>query len=329
VRHHVLGFIMRIISSHTPLPQDLRGCVVAIGNFDGMHRGHQQLLATAKTLADKMGKPWGVVTFEPHPRSFFKPHEPVFRVTPFELKSRLIAATGADFLVALDFDAALANQEHGDFVDTVLMVQLGASHIVSGYDFHFGKARKGNPAALLAHGAAKGFGVTIVNQVSDEDAGHSAFSSSSIRNALRHGHMEDASHELGYPWMVLGEVVPGDQRGRTIGFPTANIIVEPGTEPARGIYAVFARDIAGGPTWMGAGYFGDRPTFNTNRTFLEVYLLDQDIDLYGKTLLVSFISMIRPDKSFTSVEDLIAQMKDDCKKARDILAKSKVPKHFD
>ena len=159
----------------------------------------------------------------------------------------------------------------------------------------------------------------------DEGAGHLTFSSSNIRQSLQRGQPRQAAQELGYDWMICGTVVPGDQRGRAIGFPTANIVVETGVEPARGIYATLVRESGKvEPLWMGAGYFGDRPTFNTNRTFFEVYLLDQDIDLYGRELIVQFVDLIRPDQSFKSVEALVAQMKSDCEAARKILNRRKV-----
>jgi riboflavin kinase / FMN adenylyltransferase len=309
------------LSTLDQIPAHIKNGLVAIGNFDGVHRGHQQLLNVAKTEASKRGCSWGILTFEPHPRSFFKPQDPVFRLTPAHLKARLVQEMGADFMLTLDFNASLANQEHEDFIRNILVEKLGVAHVVTGYDFHFGKGRRGNPESLSHLGEAHGFAVTSVDQVSDDGDTRSPFSSSSVRTSLRRGHMREATRELGYHWMIMGEVVPGDQRGRTIGFPTANIILEAGAEPSRGIYAVMARDVSGGPSWMGAGYFGDRPTFNTNRTFLEVYLLDQDIDLYGRTLEISFIEMIRPDKSFKSVEELIAQMKMDCEQARMILSR--------
>ncbi len=301
----------------------LKGGVVAIGNFDGLHRGHQQLLAIARAEAAKRGVPWGILTFEPHPRSFFKPSEPIFRLTPRHLKARLARALGVDFILCLDFDEALSSSVPEDFIKTHLVDQLGVAHVVTGYDFHFGKGRKGTPDTLRTMGARHGFGVTVVDQVTDDGDGRAPFGSSSIRSSLRRGHVREAARELGYDWIVMGEVVHGDQRGRTIGFPTANIIVEAGAEPLRGIYAVEARDAAapsGTPAWQGAAYFGDRPTFNTNRTFLEVYLLDQDLDLYGMQMMVSFVDLIRGDKTFRSVDELVAQMKVDCNETRRILS---------
>jgi riboflavin kinase / FMN adenylyltransferase len=299
---------------------NLRGGVVAIGNFDGLHRGHQELLMIAKDQAAQQGKPWGILTFEPHPRTFFKPGEPVFRLTPAPLKARLAKAFGADFLVTLAFNGEVAAMSPEDFITSYLVDQLGVSHVVTGYDFHFGKGRKGTSETLTKAGAADSFGVTVVDQVTDDGDGRAPFASTSIRSALRRGHVRAAAQELGYNWIVMGEVVHGDKRGRTIGFPTANIIVDAGAEPFRGIYAVDVYDAADSKQrWMGAAYFGDRPTFNTNRTFLEVYMLDQDIDLYDRTLMVSFVDMIRGDKTFRSVDDLILQMKDDCTTARQIL----------
>lgn len=304
-----------------PLPDNLRGGVVAIGNFDGVHRGHQALLAQARDIAKRDGRPWGVVTFEPHPRSFFRPQQPVFRLTPPALKYRLLKALGADFISMVNFDKELAQLSPDEFVHQELTQRLGAAHVVAGFDFHFGEGRRGHADTLRQ----LGLDVTSVAEVTDERVGHLAFSSSNVRASLRQGQMRQAAQELGYDWMICGTVVPGDQRGRSIGFPTANIVVEPGVEPARGIYATLVRESGKAePLWMGAGYFGDRPTFNTNRTFFEVYLLDQDIDLYGRELTVQFVDLIRPDQSFTSVDALVSQMKMDCEAARKILTAQKV-----
>jgi riboflavin kinase/FMN adenylyltransferase len=313
---------MKVIAARDAVPPEFRGAVIAIGNFDGVHRGHQTLLETAMAEAARLGRPWGVLTFEPHPRTFFKPSEPVFRLTPPPLKARLIAALGASFTAILDFDREFSSLEPDEFALHHLVARLGAAHVVTGYDFHFGKGRRGSPAMLRDYGKAHGFGVTTVDQVTDEGDTHSPFSSSSIRQALRHGHVTDAAHELGYRWLVMGEVVHGDQRGRAIGFPTLNIVAEPGTEPFRGIYAVRVRDagVAGSAFWPGAGYFGDRPTFDTGRTFLEVHLIGFDGDLYGRTMLVEFVELIRPDRRFASVAELVAQMTADCTDATRLLA---------
>jgi len=307
---------MRLLTAHDAVPADFKDAVVAIGNFDGVHRGHQKLLAATRAKAESEGRPWGVLTFEPHPRTFFKPSEPVFRLTPLALKARLIAALGASFTVVLDFNRELSSLEAADFVSGHLVERLGVAHVVTGYDFHFGRGRKGSPASMVAFGASHGFGVSIIEQVTDEGDLHSPFSSSSIRRALRHGHMADAARELGYHWTVMGEVVKGDGRGRTIGFPTLNIVLDPGAEPFRGIYAVRVREAKkGAVAWQGAGYFGDRPTFETARTFLEVYLIGFSGDLYGRTLLVEFVDLIRPDRRFETIADLSSQMQKDCAEA--------------
>jgi riboflavin kinase / FMN adenylyltransferase len=242
-------------------------------------------------------------------------------LTPPALKLRILKALGADFVSVVNFDDNLAGLSPEAFVAQELTQKLGASNVVAGFDFHFGKGRKGNVDTLRE----LGLNVTRVAEVTEVGAGDLPYSSSSIRNALRQGQISRASEALGYDWTIMGTVVPGDQRGRTIGFPTANIIVETGVEPERGIYATQVREVGHPhPIWMGAGYFGDRPTFKTNRTFLEVYILDETLDLYGRQLLVSFVELIRPDQSFMSVEALITQMKDDCEKARAILAARKV-----
>ncbi|MEI7598663.1 MAG: bifunctional riboflavin kinase/FAD synthetase [Aestuariivirga sp.] len=305
---------MQLIAGLSPVPETCRGGVVAIGNFDGVHRGHQTLLACAADEAARIGCPWGVMSFEPHPRSFFRPDEPVFRLTPAALKARLVAALGSSFMAVLDFDKALSELSPEEFVRLHLVERLAVKHVVMGYDFHFGKGRKGSPATMTELGAKFGFGVTIVEQVTDEGDQHSAFSSSAIRQALRHGHVTAAARDLGYHWTVLGEVVRGDQRGRTIGFPTINIILDKGADPFRGIYAVRVRDALqpDAVMWSGAGYFGDRPTFDTGRTFLEVYLIGFDGDLYGRQMFVEFIDLIRGDKRFASIDELVTQMKADC-----------------
>jgi riboflavin kinase / FMN adenylyltransferase len=316
--------MMHLLLAQTAVPEHLKGCVVAIGNFDGMHRGHQVLLDVAQAEAERLGRAWGILTFEPHPASYFRPNEPVFRLSPFPLKARLAKAYGAELLAVVDFNVDTAASTPEEFVLRHLVQRLGVCHVVTGYDFHFGKGRKGTPETLADLGKLHGFGVSTVDQVTNDSNGKAPFSSSSIRSALRRGHVRNAASELGYRWIVMGEVVHGDKRGRQIGFPTANIIVDAGAEPARGIYAVQVRDAAAPPgtaAWQGAAYFGDRPTFNTNRTFLEAYLLDQDLDLYGRTLMVSFHDHIRGDKTFASVDELTAQMELDCAQARSILAR--------
>lgn len=286
-------------------------CVVAIGNFDGFHRGHQALIAVAQAEAKKRGVPCGILTFEPHPRRFFRPDEPMFRLTPPAMKARLAKALGLDFVKVLNFDAALAALSGQDFVAQEIVAGLGACHVVTGYDFHFGQGRTGNPDMLRALGATMGFGVSIVEQVTDE-SGVAPFSSSAIRQHLRQGEVREAANQLGYWWRISGEVVQGDQRGRTIGFPTANVALEAGMEAREGIYAGRMR-IGGSPKFLkGAAYIGKRPTFDTDRRFLEIYLIGFDGDLYGQQIDAEFVDFIRPDQKFDGLDALVAQMTADC-----------------
>jgi riboflavin kinase/FMN adenylyltransferase len=307
---------MQIFRGDDPLPEAARGGVVAIGNFDGVHRGHQALLSMAREEASGTGIPFGVLTFEPHPRLLFRPEQPIFRLTPLPLKERLIAAMGADFQLTLTFDRAFASLEARDFVEKILVRRLGVSKVVTGYDFHFGRGRKGNPELLRSLGDTMGFAVSTVDQVTDDD-GLAPFSSSAIRNDLRHGRVAEAASSLGYWWTISGNVIKGDARGRTLGFPTANLDLDPGVEPLEGIYAVRLR--IAGERHRGAGYVGTRPTFSTGSRFLEVYVFDFQRDIYAEPVDVEFLGFIRPDEKFPSSEALMTQMSKDCEAAAKLL----------
>jgi riboflavin kinase / FMN adenylyltransferase len=309
-----------LITGHDPMPEACKGGVIAIGNFDGVHRGHQALLGLAGKAARERQAPFGLVTFEPHPRTFFRPEDPVFRLSPLLLKARMAAALGARFVAVLTFERALASLEAEDFVRDVLVGRFAVAGIVTGYDFHFGRGRKGNAATLKALGKTLGFGVCTVEQVTDDD-GMAPVASSAIRAALRHGKVEAAAHQLGYWWTVMGDVVAGDGRGRSLGYPTANLMLEPGCEPKEGIYAVRVRidDEPGRPARPGAAYIGTRPTFATARRFLEVHLLDYTGDLYGAKLAVEFIAFVRPDQAFEGAQALRRQMDADCQEIAVIL----------
>ncbi len=302
------------------VPNGCKGAAIAIGNFDGMHLGHQALIEKAEQYARANNCISGIVTFEPHPKLLFRPDEPMFRLSPPRWKARLAKALGVQYLDAINFDMSLAGLEPEEFVKQILVERLAVSHVVTGYDFHFGKGRKGSPDTMRTLGKKYGFGVTIVDQVTDID-GVAPYSSSYIRTALRRGHVAHAAHQLGYWWSIMGTVVEGDKRGRTIGYPTANIRLDKGCEPHEGIYAVRVRhaDQDKNLTWKGAAYIGYRPTFETKRLFLEVFLFDFDGDLYGQELIVEFIDFIRPDKKFDQLDDLLAQMKIDCDTIRDRL----------
>ena len=304
---------MHVLSEKQKVLLECQGAVVAIGNFDGVHLGHQKLIEIVKKQAEILDKPLGVLTFEPHPRSLFQPDEPVFRLSSPAWKERLLKGLGVKCLDVATFNRDLAGLEAHEFVRQMLVDRLAVSHVVTGYDFHFGRGRKGSPETMRQLGKEHGFGVTIVDQVTDDD-GVAPFSSSAIRMALRHGHVRKAAEQLGHWWSLMGTVVMGDQRGRTIGYPTVNIALEPGCEPHEGIYAVRVRsgDNESKEIWDGAGYIGYRPTFDTDKLFLEVFIFDFDDDLYGRELIVEFIDFIRPDKKFASIDDLLIQMKSDC-----------------
>jgi len=308
---------MYVVPESQRIPSNYEGAVVAIGNFDGVHLGHQELIAAAEQQAEQLGKPLGVLTFEPHPRSLFRPDEPVFRLSAPAWKARLLKGLGVQYLDVATFNSDLAGLEAEEFVRQILVERLKVSHVVTGYDFHFGRGRKGSPDTMRALGKQYGFGVTIIEQVKDS-SGIAPYSSSAIRTALRRGHVQKAASQLGHWWSILGTVVKGDQRGRTIGFPTVNIPLEPGCEPHEGIYAVRVRPAEPGnkTVWNGAGYIGYRPTFETERLFLEVFIFDFDGDLYGQELIIEFIDFIRPDKKFDSVEALLDQMNADCNEIR-------------
>ncbi len=299
---------MQIFRHYENLPATARGATVAIGNFDGVHRGHQALLARAKKLGDR----FAVLAFEPHPQEFFKPDGPRFRLTPFRAKARLLEQAGVDILYALHFDAALASLSADDFVGKVLVQGLGARHIIVGEDFQFGKGRTGNLEKLKATGD---FAVTTFDLVG---AGpETKISSTRIREALREGKPEIAAGLLGHTWTVEGRVENGDKRGRTIGFPTANVSLEGYLEPALGVYAV--RVELAGKFYGGVANFGRRPTFDKKDVLLEVHIFDFNEDIYGQQIVVSFITYLRPEMKFTGLDALKAQIAKDSEKARTIL----------
>jgi riboflavin kinase/FMN adenylyltransferase len=256
------------------------------------------------------------MVFEPHPRQFFRPDIPLFRLTPLPLKLELFEAFGLDFAAVLDFDASLAALSASEFVDQVLIGGLGLGHAVAGYDFHFGKDRKGTPEVMLAMGEARGFGVSIVEPVGE---GSDHFSSSAIRDFLGAGDMAAAAEMLGYWWRLRGAVIRGAGRGLDLGFPTANIAIQGELGLAQGIYAV--RVYHGDVRLTGAAYFGVRPTFGETEAAIEVFLFDFDGDLYGQDIEIEFIAHLRDDEAFSSEADLKAQMARDCEAARAVLAR--------
>lgn len=306
---------MRVLNSYDRCPPDLKGAVIAVGNFDGVHRGHQAVLAAAMAKAEEAGKPAGVMVFEPHPRQFFKPDAPFFRLTPPPMKRRLFAALGLDLTVELPFGPALAGLTAADFARDVLAAGLGVSHVVTGADFHFGKGRGGNPDSLRELGAELGFTTQVVAPVGEPGV---VFSSSQVRDHLRLGEVREAADVLGYWWRVGGTVTGGDGRGAGLGFPTANIAAPAGFGLAGGIYA--ARVLTPAGRFGGAAYFGTRATFGAGEPKIEVFLFDFSGDLYGQDIEIEFLAFLRGDRAFDSSEALSEQMRQDCEAARAAIA---------
>jgi riboflavin kinase / FMN adenylyltransferase len=295
----------------------LDGAVVAIGNFDGVHRGHRAVIAAAQARARALGRPAAALTFEPHPRSFFRPDEPVFRLTDERAKLRLLAGTGLDGAIVLPFDAALAGLSAADFVARILVGRFAVAGVAIGFDFHFGLNRAGSPAYLAAQGAKLGFAVDIVPRF--EDNGRPV-RSGPIRAALAAGRIAEANELLGYPWFVSGTVVHGDKRGRELGYPTANLRLDPGCALAHGIYAV--RVGVGERRYDGVASFGRRPMFDQGTVLLEAFLFDFSGDLYGEVIDVAFVDWIRPELKLDSVAELVRRMDEDSRLARAALARA-------
>ena len=306
---------MQIFRHFEHLPETVRGATIAIGNFDGVHRGHQALIAHAKSLGGKLA----VLVFEPHPQEFFRPDSPRFRLTPFRAKARLLEQHGVDVLFALHFEASFAALSADDFIAKVLAAGLGARQVIVGEDFQFGKGRTGNLELLRRRGNELGIQVTTFDLVGE--GATSKISSTRIREVLREGKPEIAAALLGHPWTVEGRVETGDKRGRTIGFPTANVSLEGYLEPALGAYAV--RVEISGKRFNGVANFGRRPTFDKKDVLLEVHVFDFVGDIYGQQIVVSFMAYLRPEMKFSGVADLKAQIARDCDRAAQILAQSR------
>jgi riboflavin kinase/FMN adenylyltransferase len=305
-----------VVHDAEPLAPALNGAVVAIGNFDGVHRGHRAVIAAARSRAKTLGRPAAALTFEPHPRSFFRPHEPLFRLTDENAKLRLFAATGLSGAIVLRFDAELAEPAPESFVNDILLHRLGISGAAVGFDFRFGRQRTGTPDLLAAQGARRNFTVDVVPAVEIDGE---RISSGVIREALVAGRIEAANELLGYPWFVSGEVVHGDKRGRELGYPTANIRLDPACGLRHGIYAV--RVGVGDRRYDGVASFGRRPMFDVGTVLLEVFLFDFAGDLYGRTIDVAFIGWIRHELAFANVEELVRRMDEDTRRAQAALAR--------
>jgi riboflavin kinase/FMN adenylyltransferase len=299
-------------------PAGLEGAVVAIGNFDGLHRGHAGVIVRALGLAKRLQRPCALLTFEPHPADFFAGKRVIFRLTPREAKEAILDRMGLDGMIVLTFDAALAGLSAEAFVTDVLVGRLGIGGVVAGYDFHFGAKRAGTPEFLKDAGARHGFAVDIVDKITSDASGSlNAVSSTAIREALEAGDVRRARELLGHPFLVEGEIVAGKKLGRELGFPTANIVPDPSSRLKHGIYAVTMT--VDGVTYGGVASFGRRPTFDDGPALLEVHLLNFDGDLYGKMAEVAFVDFIRGEEKFHSADALVAQMHRDAARAQEVL----------
>jgi riboflavin kinase/FMN adenylyltransferase len=307
---------MERLDGGSAVPQALRGGIVALGNFDGFHKGHQAVVGRAVERGRAEGRPVLVATFDPHPVRFFKPDLPPFRLTTLDQRQRLFAAAGADAMIVFRFDAVLAATLASEFIQDRLLGLIGAAGVVTGEDFTFGRGRGGNIAVLKGAGAELGFSVDSVGPVRDEQG---PISSSRVREALKAGDCEAAERLLTRPFAIEGVVEHGDKRGREIGYPTANLALASYLRPRFGIYAVRGR-LPDGEVVDGAANLGIRPTFEPPKELLEPYFFDFTGDLYGETVEVELVSFLRPEAKFASLEALMAQMEKDCAEARRRLA---------
>lgn len=308
---------MRVLRHYQHPPLDAKGAVVALGNFDGVHRGHQALIAEAAHIAKATGRPLAALVFEPYPREFFRPGDEPFRLTTFRTKAHLLAKQGIDFLIVLGFDATMAGKLAQDFVMDVLVQELAVSHVVVGEDFRFGKGRGGDVTVLGYMGEMEGFGVTVFRAVGE---GGEKISSTKVRAALKAGKPNEAARLLGHWWTVEGHVAHGEKRGRALGFPTANLKLEHVLQPAFGIYAVRARVGESDTVYNGVANFGIRPMFLLPAPLMEVHLLDFSGDLYGEIISVQLIAYLRGEMALADVETLKTQIAADCGEARATLA---------
>lgn len=308
---------MDYVTSLNQLSDANRGATIAIGNFDGIHRGHQALLERVKNHATRSNTSAGVLTFEPHPRALFRPDDPPFRITPPQVKRELLAGYGMDIVYAMPFNWDFASQTPEAFIDSVLVNGIRPAHIIVGRDFRFGQMRQGTPDDLIKAGMS----VTVLDKIGDGDG--EDVSASRIRQALRHGKIGEANALLGWEWEIKGEVVRGDQRGRELGYPTANVHLGETLHPAYGIYATYARieeDGEDAPWLPSVTNIGIRPMFEVPVGQVETYIFDFNRDIYGKSLRVRPVEKIRGEARFDSLEALVKQIGQDCEDAKAILA---------
>lgn len=308
---------MQVVGDWRDLPDALKGAAVAVGAFDGVHRGHQAVIASAREAAERLGAPLGVVSFDPHPRRWFQKDAAPFRLMTADQMVEALAPLGVDILYLLPFDAEMAGMTDAAFAERVLADGLGVRHAAVGFDFTFGKGRSGSPEALRAYGERLGFTVSVVDRLDDADG--LKLSSSAVREALKAGDMTRAAAILGRPFAIESAVIHGDKRGRTIGAPTANMRLGDYMRPAYGVYATRTR-LPDGRIVEGVASLGVRPMFETPEPLLEVWLFDFDGDLYGQTLETELIAFLRPEATFDGLEALKTQIDHDAMSAREILA---------
>ena len=310
---------MKIFRHVHSFPSDCRGSVIVLGNFDGFHKGHQKVIGAAGKIASELRTTLTVLSMEPHPRMYFNPSQKEFRLNSFRTKSHLLENFGVDHFIVLPFDKNLATMEAEDFVLDLLLEQIGALHIVVGYDYCFGAGRRGGVNVLGWLSSQDQFGLTVVEKVMEDDH---IYSSSNIRDALEAGDVRKVADRLGHWWHVEGHVRKGDQRGRTINFPTANLFLDGYIEPKYGVYAVRIIIEAGEHigVWDAVANVGRRPTFDKKDVLLESHIFDFDHDIYEHLIKVEFVDFIRPEMKFDGLESLKAQIEKDCVTARELLA---------
>ena len=299
-----------------PVPDELRGAVLALGNFDGFHLGHQAVVSRAISLGFHMRRPVIVATFDPHPVRFFKPDVAPFRLTTLDQREALFAHAGADAMLVFEFDKTLCITSAEDFVDDVLAQQIGVAGVVTGDDFTFGRARKGNVETLRTLGQASGI---VAEAVAPVALGDLRISSGRIREALQAGDTATATQLMSRDFAIEGIVQAGDKRGRELGYPTANIALGDYLRPRYGIYAVRVT-LADGSEHPGVASLGVRPTFDPPVELLETHLLDYSGDLYGQRIEVALHAFIRDEKKFDDIDALVAHMREDEARARTLLA---------
>ncbi len=308
---------IEFFETYNNIPERAQGCVVVIGNFDGVHLGHKAVLANAYKVAQGLNKPLAVLTFEPHPKQLFRPDEPPCRLTPRDLKIERLEKSNVSYVFSLPFDWDFASQSAQHFVQNILIDGLNSAHVIVGYDFKFGQLRKGNAQTIID----SGLDVSVIDEIKGENG--CDYSSSNVRQFLRHGKINEANEILGWNWEARGIVFKGDQRGRELGYPTANMRLDNTVHPSYGVYACKVR-IKGEAKWSdGATNIGIRPMFEVPTAQIETFIFDFDREIYGEILCVRPVKRLRGEAKFNSVDGLIEQMAKDCAQARKILVDTK------